>query len=432
MKYIFILFTLLQILSHANANSVEPPTLIIYAPSSAEYVKIRTDNGDVDAVANNDGFGTWKVEGFTNNELPCSSNVPCKIEVNGIEENEDCGLQSEPRDIDGQIEYWRAIDPVHQPIKLYDTDIDPYSVSNVIVVIFNSCSTDYPLRTNYSESYPYPNASYPLKIQGVMDLDTTGEDIRAIHLVVTNDISATDVTKYKIRSFDFENVTNAIEVSIDSTKLSAMDVGDDLLLVRYKQVEGTGTELMENDVHNYLLGNILLRTYCFTNLQIQFIDFGEFDLSDTIKLNGNDAVQLKYDDIVIDEFGVHNVEATYSTYFESDITYKTNYMDEIWGYKNSWRYRNGNSWDYGGTDCTEIGVPTNVGDSACIYPSCLPSSSSVSSSDSPSPSPSSSGPCEDTTAINVGSSSSCIYLNNLTCTEWKQGYKGSACCSARI
>lgn len=427
MKYIFILFTLLQILSHANANSVEPPTLIIYAPSSAEYVKVRTDNGDVDAVANNDGFGTWKVEGFTNNELPCSSNVPCKIEVNGILENlenENCGSIVDARENNGQYEYWRQIDPEQQPIRLYDT-IDPASVSNVIVVIFNSCSTKYPLRTTYSETYYFPDPAYSLKIQGVMDLDTTGEDIRAIHLVVTNDISATDVTKYKIRSFDFENVTNAIEVSIDSTKLSAMDVGDDLLLVRYKQ--DVETELMENDVHNYLP-----RPYCFTNLQIQFIDFGEFDLSDKIKLNGNDAVQLKYDDIVIDEFGVHNVEATYSTYFESDITYNTNYMDEIWGYKNSWRYRNGNSWDYGGTDCTEIGVPTNVGDSACIYPSCLPSSSSVSSSDSPSPSPSSSGPCEDTTAINVGSSSSCIYLNNLTCTEWKQGYKGSACCSARI
>lgn len=40
--------------------------------------------------------------------------------------------------------------------------------------------------------------------------------------------------------------------------------------------------------------------------------------------------------------------------------------------------------------------------------------------------------CNDATAINDGSSGSCIYLTDLTCDQWKKGYKDSACCSARI
>ena len=119
----------------------------------------------------------------------------------------------------------------------------------------------------------------------------------------------------------------------------------------------------------------------------------EFDhviqASSSISQNGDDAIELFFNDTVVETFGDTDVDGT----------------GEAWEYTDSWAYKDssgsvtfsGSNWIFGGVDCTDGSVTSYS--SLCPYPLC--------------PLPSTSG-CTDPFALNYDPSAtfndgSCLY-----------------------
>ena len=177
-----------------------------------------------------------------------------------------------------------------------------------------------------------------LQLQGIIDFDlvSAGYTGKALHLKANSNIS--DLSNYGIGVANNGNGGDGQEYSFPSISVQA---GDHILLAR---------------------DTIAMATY-FNSC------FSQFDhvlaATNAISQNGNDAIELYEDSIVIETFGDINVDGT----------------GLAWEYLDSWAYKDplggvtfsGGNWIFGGVECT-IGSLTTQS-SSCPYPSCSSSSS---------------------------------------------------------
>ena len=172
-----------------------------------------------------------------------------------------------------------------------------------------------------------------LQLKGIIDFDllSGGFSGKAIHLKVNSNIL--DLSKYGIGVANNGNGGDGIEYIFPNISVQS---GDHILLVR-------DSLAMANYFNN-----------CF--LQFDYV----LVASNAIDQNGNDAIELYKDSIVIETFGDINVDGE----------------DEPWEYLDSWGYKIGSSsssfnvseWGFGGLECT-IGSLTTQS-SSCPYPFC--------------------------------------------------------------
>ena len=176
-----------------------------------------------------------------------------------------------------------------------------------------------------------------LQLQGIIDFDlvSAGYTGKAIHLKANSNIP--DLSVYGIGVANNGNGGDGQEYLFPQMSLQS---GDYLLLVRDSSV-----------------------------MSIYFdVCFVEFDYvlaaSNAIDQNGNDAIELYKDSMVIETFGDINVDGT----------------GTAWEYLDSWAYKDpsgsvtfsGYNWIFGGVECTIGSVTTQA--SSCPYPLCSSSS----------------------------------------------------------
>ena len=197
-------------------------------------------------------------------------------------------------------------------------------IYSVIVLIF--CG----LFTNSQEN--------SLQLQGIIDFDlvSAGYTGKALHLKANSNIS--DLSNYGIGVANNGNGGDGQEYSFPSISVQA---GDHILLAR---------------------DTIALATYfnvCFSHFDHVLA------ATNAISQNGNDAIELFKDSIVIETFGDINVDGT----------------GLAWEYLDSWAFKDpsggvtfsGGNWIFGGVECTIVSLTTQS--SSCPYPSCSSSSS---------------------------------------------------------
>ena len=172
-----------------------------------------------------------------------------------------------------------------------------------------------------------------LELAGVLDLDvpTGGSTGKAIHVRALQNIS--DLSIYGIGIANNGGGTDGQEYTFPSISLN---IGEDVIVCRDTVA-----------INSYFVG-------CSPfNLVI-------LDDQAVITQNGDDAIELFENGIVIESFGDINVDGT----------------GEPWEYKDSWAYKdtsgsvtfNGLNWVMGGVDCTD-GSTTSIS-SNCPYPYC--------------------------------------------------------------
>ena len=172
-----------------------------------------------------------------------------------------------------------------------------------------------------------------LELIGVLDLDvpTGGSTGKAIHVKANQNIS--DLSIYGIGIANNGGGTDGQEYTFPSISLNT---GEDVIVCRDTVA-----------INSYFVG-------CSPfNLVI-------LDDQAVITQNGDDAIELFENGVVIETFGDINVDGT----------------GEPWEYKDSWAYKdasgsvtfNGLSWAMGGVDCTD-GSTTSIS-SNCPYPTC--------------------------------------------------------------
>ena len=180
-----------------------------------------------------------------------------------------------------------------------------------------------------------------LELAGVLDLDmpTGGSTGKAIHVRALQNIS--DLSIYGIGIANNGGGTDGQEYTFPSINLNT---GDEVIVCRDTAA-----------INSYFVGcnpfNLVL-----------------LDDQAVITQNGDDAIELFENGIVIETFGDINVDGT----------------GEPWEYKDSWAYKdasgsvtfNGLNWVMGGVDCTD-GSTTSIS-SNCPYPYCSTQGGNVS------------------------------------------------------
>jgi len=172
-----------------------------------------------------------------------------------------------------------------------------------------------------------------LELIGVLDLDvpTGGSTGKAIHVKANQNIS--DLSIYGIGIANNGGGTDGQEYTFPSISLNT---GEQVIVCRDTVA-----------INSYFVGCTPF------NLVI-------LDDQAVITQNGDDAIELFENGVVIETFGDINVDGT----------------GEPWEYKDSWAYKdasgsvtfNGLSWAMGGVDCTD-GSTTSIS-SNCPYPTC--------------------------------------------------------------
>ena len=172
--------------------------------------------------------------------------------------------------------------------------------------------------------------SVDLELQGIMDftVPTGGNDGKAIHVVATADIE--DLSVYGIGVANNGEGTDNQEYTFDAISVIA---GDHILVARTL----TAIESYFTSAGYNLFDHILLAT-------------------SSISQNGDDAIELYKNGVVVETFGEINVDGTGQSW---------EYMDS-WAYKTTLGTTWPNGWSYGGIDCTDD--TTTTFDSTCVYP----------------------------------------------------------------
>ena len=175
-----------------------------------------------------------------------------------------------------------------------------------------------------------------LRLQGIIDFDLTsgGYTGKAIHLFAGTSIN--DLSQYGIGVANNGNGGDGQEYTFPS--ISADD-GDHILLAR------------DSSALSSYLG------VCYQMFDVIII------ASNAIDQNGNDAIELYKDSVVVQTFGDISVDGTGTP----------------WEYLDSWAYRTGSfsssfnisAWTFGGVECTIGSITTQT--SSCPYPFCATS-----------------------------------------------------------
>ena len=175
-----------------------------------------------------------------------------------------------------------------------------------------------------------------LRLQGIIDFDLTsgGYTGKAIHLFAGTSIN--DLSQYGIGVANNGNGGDGQEYTFPTI---SVDDGDHILLAR------------DSSALSSYLG------VCYQMFDVIII------ASNAIDQNGNDAIELYKDSVVVQTFGDISVDGTGTP----------------WEYLDSWAYQTGlfsssfniSSWTFGGVECT-IGSLTTQS-SSCPYPFCTTS-----------------------------------------------------------
>ena len=178
------------------------------------------------------------------------------------------------------------------------------------------------------------NAQSDLELKGVLDLDlpTAGSTGKAIHVRAVQNIS--DLSIYGIGVANNGGGSDGQEYTFPAISLNS---GEEVIVCRDTVA-----------ISSYFVG-------------CNPFDFIILDDQAVITQNGDDAIELFENGIVIETFGDINVDGT----------------GEPWEYKDSWAYKdasgsvtfNGLNWIMGGVDCTD-GSTTSL-TSNCPYPKCI-------------------------------------------------------------
>ena len=229
--------------------------------------------------------------------------------------------------------------------------------------MFTGCLDSLALNFDPLASIDDSSCVYPpkLSLQGIMDftVPSGGSDGKAIHLLATDSIA--DLSIYGIGVANNGGGTDGLEYVFPVMSVSA---GDHILLARTPSA---------------------MASY----FDVCYVEFDHvLTATSSISQNGDDAIELFMDSVVVETFGDINVDGT----------------GECWEYLDSWAYKStGDStclsghWIFGGVNCTD--GSTTIFDASCLYPVCPP--------------PASPG-CTDPTALNYDSlasidDGSCLY-----------------------
>ncbi len=236
--------------------------------------------------------------------------------------------------------------------------------------IYSGCTDPLALNFDPQASIEDSSCTYPsvLSLQGVLDLSVPsgGNDGKAIHLVALDSIA--DLSIYSIGVANNGGGTDGIEYVFPSISLLP---GEDLLLARTPAA-----------VEIYF-------DACWIEFEHVLV------ASSSISQNGDDAIELFMDSVLVETFGDVNVDGS----------------GEPWEYLDSWAYKDtsglvtfsGGNWIFGGVNCSDNSTTTFS--SSCPYPLCPP--------------PLNTG-CTDSTALNYDplattDDGSCLY--QLGCTD---------------
>ncbi|PDH45947.1 MAG: hypothetical protein CND86_05795, partial [Bacteroidetes bacterium MED-G21] len=196
----------------------------------------------------------------------------------------------------------------------------------VVLGCLDSLATNYNEFANTDDGSCLLPLTYNLSLQGILDFDlpSAGNDGKAIHLKANSDI--TDISIYGIGVANNGGGSDGQEESFPVMSVSA---GDHILFAR--------TPLA---MESYF-------SECFDDFDY-VIEAGS-----GISQNGDDAIELYEQGQVIETFGDINVDGT----------------GEVWEYTDSWAYKVGNEWTYGGVNCTDDSETSSA--SNCPYPLCF-------------------------------------------------------------
>ena len=204
-------------------------------------------------------------------------------------------------------------------------NIDNNSCVAVVYGCLNELATNYNSDANTDDGSCLLPLTYSLSLQGILDFDlpSGGTDGKAIHLIANSDIP--DISVYGI---GIANNGGGSDGQEDDFPVMSVAAGDHILFARSPLA-----------MENYF-------GLCFS-------DFDHvLEAGSNISQNGNDAVELYEHNQVIETFGDTNVDGT----------------GELWEYTDSWAYKLGNEWTYGGVNCTDDSETS--ASSNCPYPLC--------------------------------------------------------------
>ena len=173
-----------------------------------------------------------------------------------------------------------------------------------------------------------------LSLQGIIDFDliSAGYTGKAIHLVAN-----ANIPDLSICGIGVANNASGGDGQEYTFPVMSVSAGDHILLARDSSV-----------LSNYF--------------DVCFLDFDHvLNASNAISQNGNDAIELFFDGIIIETFGDVNVDGT----------------GTAWEYLDSWAYKDpsgsvsfsGGNWVLGSIGCTSGSVTTQT--SSCPYPFCI-------------------------------------------------------------
>jgi hypothetical protein len=158
-----------------------------------------------------------------------------------------------------------------------------------------------------------------------MDLNHSGNNLRAYHLVAFQDISDISVFGFGIAS-NGQATSDGVEVSFPAMSVSA---GEHILVIRDLDVDNAAA---------YFEG-------CYSK-------FDHVLPVDGLTSNGDDTIELFKDNSLIETYGELGVDGT----------------GAFWEYDNSWAYKVAGAWTYGGVGCS-TDATTNA-TSSCSYTFC--------------------------------------------------------------
>ncbi len=187
--------------------------------------------------------------------------------------------------------------------------------------------TESPLAdaTDETSTCRYPEFSPGLEFKGIMDLNHSGNNLRAYHLFAFQDIADLSIFGAGIAS-NGQATSDGVEIAFPTISVNA---GDHILVIR---------DLDVANAEAYFGG-------CYGNFDHVIPDGG-------VTSNGDDTIELFKDNTLIETYGELGVDGT----------------GVFWEYDNSWAYKVSGAWTYGGVGCSTDAV-TNAS-SSCPYTFC--------------------------------------------------------------
>jgi len=190
------------------------------------------------------------------------------------------------------------------------------------------CANNVDTGTTQTSACVYPMCSAGLELKGIMDLNHNGgKNIRAYHVFALQDIA--DLSEFGVGIASNGQATSD-GVEIPFTNIS-VEAGDHILVIR------------EADI---------------ANAQAYFEGcYGKFDHivsvpGTLLSSNGDDTIELFKNNTLIETYGALGVDGT----------------GQLWDYDDSWAYKVGSVWTYGGVGCSTAAI-TNA-TSSCQYTFC--------------------------------------------------------------